>query len=221
VYCAAPVCAAARTWLPYFLTLAAMMRISMSHQALCGGWGVSSEAIQLQERNVANLLMARFSKRLGVQYGRRQNRWGILVMQSERIYEDPHSPTQDTIWFFHDAPRFIKPKAVDALPELIEGLVAVRRRRLRNFWRRFLTRPASLVPLPNISTRRESRMPMQIFYLLFFMVVCILVAFLVTLRLRPESGARASAQLGRFGFSIETKDVSMARRRADPTGAAR
>lgn len=59
---------------------------------------------------------------------------------------------------------------------------------------------------------------MQIFYLLFFVVVCILLAFLVTLRLRPESGARASAQLGRFAFSIETKEVSTAPPRAETTG---
>jgi hypothetical protein len=36
-------------------------------------------------------------------------------------------PEQDEvdIWFFNDAPRFIKTKAVDKLPDLIEGLVAV------------------------------------------------------------------------------------------------
>lgn len=57
-------------------------------------------------------------------YARHAGRWGVVVRLTTGNRNCPENSDSDT-WFFNDAPRFIKTKAVDALPELIEGLVAV------------------------------------------------------------------------------------------------
>ena len=56
-------------------------------------------------------------------YARHGGRWGILVRfwtGNTRTGDGP-----DEHWFFADCPRFMKAKAIDKLPDLIEGLVAL------------------------------------------------------------------------------------------------
>jgi len=57
-------------------------------------------------------------------YARHEGRWGIVLRHTKGSRSYPDQEDEDT-WFFNDAPRFMKSKAVDMLPELIEGLVAV------------------------------------------------------------------------------------------------
>ncbi len=56
-------------------------------------------------------------------YARHDGRWGLLVnfwRGNKRTGQG-----EDDYWFFVDAPRFMKAKAVDMLPDLLEGLVAL------------------------------------------------------------------------------------------------
>jgi len=57
-------------------------------------------------------------------YARHAGRWGIVIRLTKGSRTHPDEENED-IWFFNDAPRFIKSKAIDLLPDLIEGLVAV------------------------------------------------------------------------------------------------
>lgn len=57
-------------------------------------------------------------------YARHHGRWAILIRFVKGRRKDPGAYHED-VWFFPDSPRFMKAKAVDSLPELIEGLAAV------------------------------------------------------------------------------------------------
>lgn len=62
-----------------------------------------------------------------VGYARHQGRWGLLVKFEAGNRRDI-GMSSDDIWFFSDAPRFIRSKAIDGLPKLIEALVKVSRK---------------------------------------------------------------------------------------------
>jgi len=56
-------------------------------------------------------------------YARHDGRWGLLI----NFWRGNRTTGEgvDDYWFFADAPRFMKSRAVDTLPILIEGLVAL------------------------------------------------------------------------------------------------
>lgn len=58
-----------------------------------------------------------------VGYARYQGLWGIVVKQT--VGNNRSGQTAEDLWHFEDAPRFIKTRAVDALPALVEGLATV------------------------------------------------------------------------------------------------
>lgn len=58
-----------------------------------------------------------------VGYARHQGLWGIVVKLTTGNLRSGRA--SDDIWHFEDAPRFMKTRAVDGLPALVEALVAV------------------------------------------------------------------------------------------------
>jgi len=56
-------------------------------------------------------------------YSRFRGFWGIVARQTTGHH--PSDRSTEELWEFEDAPRFMKSRLVDGLPELVEGLVAV------------------------------------------------------------------------------------------------
>lgn len=54
-----------------------------------------------------------------------RDEWRIAISETEsNDWDDPEDPPKDKEWAFADAPRYLQPKAVEKLPDLIEALVA-------------------------------------------------------------------------------------------------
>jgi methyl-accepting chemotaxis protein len=51
------------------------------------------------------------------------NRWQIVLSTDKRGYDDPE-PYDEKIWSFNEAPQYLRIKAVDKLPALIDSLAA-------------------------------------------------------------------------------------------------
>ena len=62
-------------------------------------------------------------KRTYVGYSEHKRRWRIVVQTSEGRDSFPDE-SDDTTWTFEEAPQYLRVKAVDKLPELVEDLVA-------------------------------------------------------------------------------------------------
>ena len=136
-------------------------------------------------------------------YARHDGRWGLLVRLACGNRRNHLHDRVDT-WFFNDAPRFIKTRA--ALPELIEGLVAVSEKTADKLIKK-VPEVTGLAAAVTQHFEKRKKWARHV-HCSSFRLDRGHASRYVPGHAYPaaESGARVAGQIGKSSFTIETKE---------------